>query len=485
MNVSSVANSRIVVNLAALLAGRGFTLGVNLVWLVATVRLFAPAEVALLAFAALAATWLDALRGLGMSTWLVRHLPALWASDRPAASRYLRSYLYCSFLPLAVCSLATWAGALAGRPDLVASGGDSAPWSYALLGVVLQSVSATFLVVLQCFGEMPKLAAWNAWFSVTQRLAPVAAAALGGWNLREFLIASALLSLASLAPTWGVVRGWLAHGRGAASWSGFWPDSRHYYSSALLRFGATQLDQVLVAMFFRAEMLVTYYVLRRFYSLAVVFVSSCVDAVAPLLSTRAARQPESAFRLLGEMRALILLAGTLTAALTAANGPALLRAVLGAGYAADPGLVSLFALAALAYGLYSVSLTGEALLGSAARSTRWVVVALAANLASVPLLAGLFGVHALPMSLLAGFVAGSVAASWGSDLPLALGARVWLRFAVVAACGFAPMLAPEAGSPWLARLLFGNSLVLLWLAWERYTGGFQPVRLWWTARRAA
>ncbi|MBN8733919.1 MAG: hypothetical protein J0L64_25510 [Acidobacteria bacterium] len=485
MSVWSAANSRIVVNLAALLAGRGFTLAVNLVWLVATVRLFAPAEVALLAFSSLAATWLDALRGLGMSTWLVRHLPGLWTTDRAAAARFIRSYLYCSFVPLAVASLATWAAALAGRPDLAAPGGDSSPWSYALLGVALQSVSATFLVILQCFGEMGKLAAWNAWFSVWQRLAPVAAAALLGWGLREFLIVSAALSLLSLAPAAGVVRGWLANGRGVAGWREFWPDSRHYYSSALLRFGATQLDQVLVAMFFRAEMLVTYYVLRRFYSLAVVFVSSCVDAVAPLLAARAAAQPEAALRLLAEMRALILLAGTLTAALTAVNGAALLRAVLGAGYAAEPGLVALFALAALAYGLYSVSLTGEALLGSAARSTRWVVVALAANVASVPVLAAAFGVHALPMSLVVGFVAGSVAASWGSDLPLGLGRRLWLRFAVVAVCGLAPTVALGGGWPWLPRLAFGNGLVLAWLAWERYSGGLQPVRLWIAARRAA
>lgn len=485
MSVWSAANNRIAVNLAALLAGRGFTLGVNLLWLVATVRLFAPAEVALLAFAALAATWLDALRGLGMSTWLVRQLPGLWASDRPAAARFIRSYLYCSFVPLLVCSLATWAAALAGRPDLVAPGGESALWSYALLGVVWQSVSATFLVILQCFGQMGRLAGWNAWFSVMQRLAPVAAAALWGWDLRGFLIASAVLSLASLVPAAPVVAGWLAEGPGTAAWSEFWPDARHYYSSALLRFGATQLDQVLVAMFFHAEMLVTYYVLRRFYSLAVVFVSSCVDAVAPLLAARAAAQPESAFRLLADMRALILLAGTLTAALTAANGAAALRLVMGERYAAEPGLVALFALAALAYGLYSVSLTGEALLGSAARSTRWVVVALAANLLSVPLLAGFLGVHALPLALLAGFVAGSVAAGWGSDLPLGLGRRVWLRFGVVAACGLAPSLPLSGEWPWPARLLFGNAVVMAWLAWERSTGGFRPVRLWWTARRAA
>lgn len=482
MSAWSLAKHRVLLNLVALLAGRGLALGVNLLWLVATVRLFAPADVAVLAFAALAATWLEALKGMGMGTWMVRQLAVHWSSDRASASRMVRTYLYCTAVPLLAGSLLTWWGAWAGRPDLLAPSNRLAPWTLSLAAMVVQSFSGSFLVVLQCFGDMRRLAVWNIWFSLTQRLAPIAAIYAFGWEFEPFLRLTVILSAASLLPALKPLLAWLSHGNGVVAWREFWTDSRHYYFSSLLRYGATQLDQLLVAMFFQVEMLVTYYVLRRFYSLAVVFISSCVDAVVPILTMRAAASPDSARRILSDARACILLAGTFAAAMTAANGAGVLQALLGETYSRQPGLIVLFALAALSYGLYSVTLTGESVLGSAAKSTRWVVVALVANLASLPVLAHALGVHALPLSLVIGFVAGTVAASGGSELNLSLGSRVWIRFLVVLACGAVSSYLVSPAWPSLFQVAGWNCLILIWLACEYQTGGFRPVAQWLSAR---
>ena len=462
-------------NLAALLAGRGFAMGVNLVWLVATVRLFTQTEAALLAFSTLAATWLDVLKGLGMSTWLIRQLPSI-RRDQPAlAARMIRTYIWCSVAPLAAGTALTWAGALAIRPDLAAPDQRTGDWTLALLGLSLQSLASTFLVILQCFGEMRTMALWNAWFSVAQRLVPVGLAILWSWRLPEFLLATCLLTAASLLPAARPLRTWLADGQGVLPWREFWPDSRHYYSSAVLRFGAMQLDQLLVAIFFQAPTLVTYFVLRRFYSLAVVFVSSCVDAAVPALAANATSNPEAAYKLLSGLRAFILLAGTLAACLTAANGTGLLEVLLGPVHENDAALVVLFSMAALAYGVYSVSLTGEAVMGSAARSSQWVVVALLANVMSIPLLAGVLGANALPMSLVIGFLAGSLAASWGSELPLTLGKRIWVRLLAVVVCGAISRAVLQTGWPAPLQVLAWNGTVAVWLLSEYGTGGFRPV----------
>jgi O-antigen/teichoic acid export membrane protein len=485
MSVWSPARNRIVINLAALLAGRGLALGINLLWLVATVRLFAPPEVAVLAFASLAATWLEALKGLGAGTWMVRQLANQWSSRPEYAARMVRTFLYCTAGPLVAGGVLTWLGAAAARPDLVAPSGSMRAWTLALLGMILQSFSGSFLVILQCFGDMKRLAVWNTWFSLTQRLAPVSVAFAAGWGLEPFLLLTLALSAASLLPALHPVRQWLSKGPGTVEWREFWLDARHFYASSLLRYGATQLDQVLVAFFFSAEMLVTYYVLRRFYSLAVVFISSCVDAVVPILTARAADSPESARGLLSDARALIVLAGTFGAALTAANGAGLLEALLGGTYARQPGLVVLFSLAALAYGLYSMTVTGESVLGSAAASTRWVVVALVANIISVPVLAGMMGVYALPLALAIGFVAGTMAASWGSALDLRLGSRIWIRFLVVLGCGAASSVLVATAWPSPLQVVGWNGLILVWLAWEYRTGGFRPLTHWFAARRLA
>ncbi|MEP7361855.1 MAG: hypothetical protein ABI972_01250 [Acidobacteriota bacterium] len=483
MSAWSLAKHRVLLNLAALLAGRGFALGVNLVWLVATVRLFKSADVAVLAFASLAATWLEALKGMGMGTWLVRQLAVVWTSKPAYASQMIRTYLYCTAVPLFAGGLLTWYGAWAGRPDLVAPSGGLTAWTLALLAMVLQSLSGSFLVILQCFGDMKRLAGWNTWFSVMQRLAPIAGVYFFGWRLEPFLWATVLLSAASLLAVLRPVLHWLSKGGGTVAWREFWTDSRHYYFSSLLRYGATQLDQLLVAMFFQVEMLVTYFVLRRFYSLAVVFISSCVDAVVPILTVRAAANPASARGILADVRAAIVLAGTFAAALTAANGAGLLHALLGDPYARQPGLVVLFALAALSYGLYSVTVTGESVLGNAAKSTRWVMVSLLANLVSLPVLARELGVYALPLALVIGFVAGTVAASWGSDLNLPLGSRIWVRFLVVLGCGAASSYLVRPTWPSLIQVMGWNCLILIWLAWEYKTGGFRPVGYWLSARR--
>ena len=485
MSAWSLARHRVLLNLVALLAGRGLALGINLVWLVATVRLFPPAEVAVLAFASLAATWLEALKGMGMGTWMVRQLAVQWANDRARASRMVRTYVYCTAAPLVAGGILTWWGSWAGRPDLVAPSNRLEPWTLSLAAMVLQSFSGSFLVVLQCFGDMQRLAVWNTWFSLTQRLAPIAAVYAFGWGLEPFLRLTLILSAASLLPALKPLREWLSSAGGVVAWREFWSDSRHYYFSSLLRYGATQLDQSLVAMFFQVEMLVTYYVLRRFYSLAVVFISSCVDAVVPLLTTRAAASPESARGILADVRACIVLAGTFAAAITAANGAGVLQALLGDPYARQPGLIVLFALAALSYGMYSVTLTGESVLGSAAKSTRWVVVALVANLASLPVLAPVLGVYALPLSLAIGFVSGTVAAGWGSELNLSVGSRVWVRFLVVAACGVVSSYLVRPEWPSLFQVMGWNCLILIWLAWEYHTGGFRPVAQWLTARKVA
>ena len=89
------------------------------------------------------------------------------------------------------------------------------------------------------------------------------------------------------------------------------------------------------------------------------------------------------------------------------------------------------------------------------------------------------------MSLAIGFVSGTVAAGWGSELNLSVGSRVWVRFLVVAACGAVSSYLVRPEWPSLFQVMGWNCLILIWLAWEYHTGGFRPVAQWLTARKVA
>jgi hypothetical protein len=169
------------------------------------VRLFTPAEVAVLAYAALAATWLDALKGLGMSTWLIRRLPVVWRDEPGRASRLIRTYLYCSAVPLAVCALGTWWGALG--PAGPRAGRRPSAWPLALLAVVCRR-RRTISSHPPVLWRNKRLAVWNTWFSVTS-------ACCRGGRLRrrvgfERFLWVTCCSLGGLVPALPPLRRWLS-----------------------------------------------------------------------------------------------------------------------------------------------------------------------------------------------------------------------------------------------------------------------------------
>lgn len=392
------------------------SLAAHVVFVMATARLFSKEEVAIVAMAGILSIVLDISKGLGLGTLLLKRLPQCAEPDGEEARSLVYTYLFYATLPPVALGLAVlmiphplnWLG-LAGRGDL----GWSFQWG--LLASIFIVLSNTNILVLQATQRFGELAALNLWTAALQRLAPCLAALWFGFGLEPFLLCSAVSSAAGFALTCLPLTNWLpaasAPGR-LLSRGEFWPESRHFYATSLLRFGATQMDQLVVAALFPPATLAVYYMLRRLYSLGAVLIGSMIDALVPDLAQQAATDIRGARMRLAEWSRLSLFVGTVGAALIAGNGPAGIALLLGPGYGSDPALIGLFAAATSLYFVYCF-VQIDLMLFQAPDQIMWFAAATAAaNLTIGPLVSHLLGVRSIPLAMLFGYFLGLAAARW-------------------------------------------------------------------------
>ena len=397
-------------NFGLSLGGRGVSLSAHVISLMVVVRLFTKDEVAVIAFAGVITMLMDTCKGLGLGTLLLKRLPQLADGAGPEARALLGTYLLYSLLVpsfLTAMSLAAPKAlvALAGLP-----GSGRALQTCLLIGL-FTVLSNTNLLVLQASEQFGRLAAYTLVTSLLQRLAPCLGALWLGAGLEQFLIwslvATAVGFAATCVPLFSMLRPLSTQ---LLNWRDFWPESRHFYGSSLLRYATTQVDQLFVALLFPPATLAVYFVLRRLFSLVIVAITSLIDALVPDLSRRAAEDADAARGRLTELARFSLFAGSAGAALMAGNGSAIVEMLLGPGYGEDPLLIALFAATTSLYFLYCfVQL--DLMLFQAPRTVLWMAAATsAANLVAGPLTHRWLGVHSLPMAMLAGYLLGLLAA---------------------------------------------------------------------------
>jgi hypothetical protein len=419
-------------NLPVLLGARGAALAANLLWLSAAAGLYAPKEAALVAMASLAGSALEALKGLGLGSLLLRELGALEGGE--AAGR-IRTYLAWTAATVLPGAAAVWWLGPRLRPEVAWDGG---LWGRAVFLTLAQSLSAAFLLVLQARGRFRAQALWTAGTSGVQRALPAAAAAAGGLTFESFLNLTAVLSAATLLPMAREAFRWMAGGR-MEKFREFWPRSRHFYGGSLLRFTATQLDQVAAAALVRADVLTAYLLLRRFYSLAIVFLEACFDSLIPELSRRAKESAAAAGRLHEEMKETLCLAAVPAGIALAANSRL-----------ADPVLTPLFGAGVFAFVLYTSALVRENIVGDPARALRYVAATAAANLFLLTALGAWAGGYAP-----AGAMTGSLL--FGALISQPIEGRMIERLAAI---GFAGLAAHQLPFP------CANAVVAVWLLRE-------------------
>lgn len=397
-------------------SSRAISLASNFVFVAATARLFSTNEVAVIAVAGILGVLMDTCKGLGLGTVLLKRLPQLDESGSGSRTALIYSYLVYSLAPPAL--LAACAFAAAPLLSRYFFGADEYTYELRLglamsFATVLTNSNILVFQALQRFGQLAVLTTVTA---ALQRLLPcvlafglrgMAANSGGGSILADFLAWTAVLSVAGMLVTCGPL--WLilqAPGLRLMKPAEFWPESRHFYYTGMLRYGATQLDQLFVATLFTPQVLAVYYVLRRFYSIGVVAIGAMIDALVPDLSQQAGSDREAARTRLDAWVGFTLFIGTIGGALLAGNGHGLSGWILGAAYVEDPFLVLLFAISAVTYFLFGVAHMDLVLFDEPRKSFQLSALAAASNLVLSPLCAALLGVRGLPLAMALSYVAG-------------------------------------------------------------------------------
>jgi O-antigen/teichoic acid export membrane protein len=389
------------------------SLAAHVAFVMLTARLFDKEAVAVIAVTGIITILMDVCKGLGLGTLLLKRLPQMTEADAEESRELVATYLYYSLLP----PLLLTAAGLAYPQGLVWFGfgahhhAEGLRWGMTMS--LFTVLSNTNILVLQASQRFGSLAALTLLTATLQRLIPCLAALGWGADLPRFLFWSAGAAGAGFAatciPLAPMMKGW--NGR-MLSWSSFWPDSRHFFGTSLLRYSATQVDQLFVAVLFPPATLAVYYMLRRLYSLGVVLIGSMIDALVPDIAKHAGIDPRAARARLAEWTRLSLFAGSTGAALMAGNGSAVIAILLGPGYADDTLLIALFAASTSLYFLYCF-VQVDLLLFQAPERILWMAAATAAaNLIAGPLTSRWLGVHSIPLAMLLGYLLGLAAARW-------------------------------------------------------------------------
>ncbi len=151
--------------------------------------------------------------------------------------------------------------------------------------------------------------------------------------------------------------------------SGFYPIkelvhySLPYYGDGFVRFGAMQADQLIIGVFFRPELLATYYVARRFFDYLHLYIDALLGPIVPKiaeLKTQGMEIVQKAFTKTSRYLSFSLIPVSL---LIAAISYPLLRIYGGDKYIGATPVLALLSVAAIAYGLYSVYAINVYILG--------------------------------------------------------------------------------------------------------------------------
>jgi O-antigen/teichoic acid export membrane protein len=438
-------------NFSLSLFSKVVSLGAHLAFVMVTARLFPKEEVAAIAVAGIVTILMDVCKGVGLGTVLLKRLPQLDETDERESQTLLATYLVYSLLPPLALTLLGLAAP--GRFVTATFGvaGHETAFRVGLVASLFTVLSNTNILVLQASRQFGRLAALTLITAALQRLAPCVAAIWFGARLDVFLIwwaaAAALGFLATCFPLVGLMRPWQFR---ILAWSAFWPESRHFFATSLLRYGATQIDQLFVAILFPPATLAVYYMLRRLYSLGLVLVGSMIDALVPELAQQAGTDAVAARGRLREWSRLSLFAGSAGAAIMAGNGSAVIEILLGPGYGDDALLIALFAGTTSLYFLYCF-VQVDLMLFQAPEKIFWMAAATAAaNLVVGPLVAHWLGVHSIPLAMLGGHFLGLVAARWKGGTKGPARRPVWrirelgVSLLVVMLASLAPVVAHRA-----------------------------------------
>lgn len=453
-------------NFSLSLTSKLVSLAGQVVYVMMTARLFPKEDVAVLAVAGITTMLMDVVKGLGLGTMLLKRLPQFGPADGEEARTLVRTYLFYSLLPPLALALAGILLPDAARHFLFRASARRDTFQMGLLMSMFTVLSNSNILVLQASQRFGQLAALTMLTAGLPRVGPCLAAGFLGAELETFLewsVAAAALAFgATCWPLRSYFRGrWVP----LLTREAFWSESRHYYFTALLRYGATQVDQLLVAALFPPATLAVYYMLRRLYSIGVVLIGSMIDALVPDLSQQAVEDLAGARKRLAEWSRISIFAGSTGAAVLAGNGSAVIALLLGPSYGEDSLLIALFAASTALYFLYCL-VQVDLMLFHESDKVLWMAAATAAaNLVGGPAVAPWLGVHSIPLAMLGGYLFGLAAARWKNSR-VTVPRPVWrirelaIGLAVVTLASAAPLVARHLlpDGPW-ERVVAINLLI--------------------------
>jgi O-antigen/teichoic acid export membrane protein len=372
-----------------LLLSRVVSLLAGVAFVAVTARSFPASEIAFLAWVVILSSAAETVRGFGLTLVLTRRLP-LCDHEPVEAARWVTTHFLYASLPLLLLPVI----AAPFLPTL---------WTVAAAGAALQLVVNNHIYVFQAMGQFRTVTLGAMFSTFFQRLAPLAAAWHWEMGLEPFLLLQALLSLPVCLVLTYQLRAYLTSPT-VVPWREFWPQARAFYASGFVRYGATQADQLMVALLFPPQTLAPYFLVRRLYSALVVVLSAGIDVLTPQLGRRALAGIDQVrldqARILKKATALCALGG----GLIAANAGAMVPLVIGGGYSAPRFVVPALLMAALGYGLFSFAVAGEVVAGPPKETFRITLIAAVVPLLVAPVLVPVAGVAALPLALAVGYL---------------------------------------------------------------------------------
>jgi len=402
-------------NTILMLGGRLFTIFSNLAYLTLSARLFTVREVAVLALLAAVSALMDVSKGFGLGPVVLKRMPN--ASGDEQAS-LISSFLVYSVVPLAAAAMLGLAASEALAATLLDEGRYGGQLAAGIGCAFFICLTNSNLFLLQTRARFGLVTGLQLLTQFLQKLCPCLAIWATGGGFDRFLT----VSLAAAAAGWTVslapLLGWIW--RAGRRWIGLrsvWGECRQYYLASLLRYGATQVDSLMVAFLFDSAALAVYFILRRLYSTGVVLIDSFSDALVPDL----ARRTESAAWLtLQAWNRRALMAAGLLAAVMVANGQGALGLVFGSRYVADLPLVLLFSMATVTYLQLCHTQIESLLFRNAGANLRITFSTAVMNAMAGLALAPWFGPAGLVGGLLCGHLAGVLAGAEGGRRRLAV-----------------------------------------------------------------
>ena len=136
-----------------------------------------------------------------------------------------------------------------------------------------------------------------------------------------------------------------------------------YYGDGFVRFGTMQADQLIIGVFFKPELLATYYVARRFFDYLQIYIDALLGPIVPKiaeLKTQGSEIIQKAFTKTSRYLSFSLIPVSL---LIAAISYPLLKIYGGDKYIGATPVLALLSIAAIAYGLYSLYAINVYILG--------------------------------------------------------------------------------------------------------------------------